>query len=115
MKKTILTSSTLASFLYSASVFAQETASPASSEAVGVFTTTMILVLLVFVLMYFVPTAVAQYRKSSNFTTVLLVNIFLGWTALGWVVALILAFAGDSGTQAQRHREMMDALNKKGQ
>lgn len=61
---------------------------------------------------YFVPTAVAQYRKAANFTTVLLINIFLGWTAIGWIVALILAFAGDSGEQARRHREMMEALNK---
>jgi len=71
-----------------------------------------LLILLVGALLYFVPTAVAQYRKASNMTTVILVNLFLGWTMIGWIVALILAFAGDSGEQARRHREMMEALNR---
>lgn len=71
-----------------------------------------IIIILVLALLYFVPTAVAQYRKASNTTTVFLVNLLLGWTAIGWIVALILAFAGDSGEQARRHREMMEALNR---
>lgn len=64
------------------------------------------------IVFYFIPTAVAQYRKSLNMTTVVLVNIFLGWTLIGWVIALIIAFAGDSGAQVQRHKELIDALNK---
>ena len=71
-----------------------------------------LLFLLVAALLYFVPTAVAQYRKAANLSTVVLVNLFLGWTMIGWIVALILAFAGDSGEQAKRHREMMEALNR---
>lgn len=67
------------------------------------------------IVFYFIPTAVAQYRKSVNITTVALVNIFLGWTIIGWVIALIIAFAGDSGTQIQRHKELIDALNKNNQ
>lgn len=71
-----------------------------------------ILFLLVGALLYFVPTAVAQYRKASNMTAVILINLLLGWTMIGWVVALIMAFAGDSGEAAKRHREMMEALNR---
>jgi len=67
------------------------------------------------IVLYFIPTAVAQYRKSVNMTTVVLVNIFLGWTVIGWIVALIIAFAGDSGAQVQRHKELIDALNKNNQ
>lgn len=67
------------------------------------------------IIFYFIPTAVAQYRKSVNITTVALVNIFLGWTIIGWIIALIIAFAGDSGVQVQRHRELIDALHKNNQ
>lgn len=63
-------------------------------------------------LVYFVPTFVAYYRKSANMTAVVLVNLLLGWSMIGWIVALILAFAGDSGAQAQRHREMMEVLRR---
>lgn len=67
------------------------------------------------IVFYFIPIAVAQYRKSLNMTTVVLLNIFLGWTVIGWIIALIIAFAGDSATQVQRHKELMDALNKNNQ
>ena len=86
-------------------------ATPAPSDT-GMAGTLVIMILLVCGMLYFVPTAVAQYRKASNKTTVLLVNLFFGWTFIGWIVALILAFAGDSGEQARRHRELIDALNK---
>lgn len=85
---------------------AQDNSAAAAGMMIG------LIILLVCALLYFVPTAVAQYRKASNTTTVFLVNLLLGWTAIGWIVALILAFAGDSGEQARRHREMMEALNR---
>lgn len=40
---------------------------------------------------YFIPTIVAY--GNNNSTTVFLVNLFFGWTLIGWVIALILAFA----------------------
>ena len=39
--------------------------------------------------LYFVPAYVG--RKKPNATTVLVVNLFLGWTFIGWVVALARA------------------------
>ncbi|RKN37481.1 superinfection immunity protein [Streptomyces hoynatensis] len=41
--------------------------------------------------LYFVPTAVAFARGVRNAGSVLVVNLFLGWTFLGWVVALAMA------------------------
>ncbi|MBQ7725921.1 MAG: superinfection immunity protein [Clostridia bacterium] len=38
---------------------------------------------------YFIPTIVAYKRKHLNKVSILLVNIFLGWTFIGWVVALV--------------------------
>ena len=43
-------------------------------------------------LLYFVPTVVALYRETPNKGSTIVVNIFLGWTLIGWVVALAMAF-----------------------
>jgi T4 superinfection immunity protein len=39
---------------------------------------------------YFVPTLVAVSR-SKRVGPVIVVNLFLGWTLIGWVVALAMA------------------------
>ena len=86
-----------------------------SSSADGVVAFGLLLFLAIgfcCLLLYFVPIAVAQYRKASNTTTVVLINIFLGWTIIGWIIALILAFAGDSGDQARRHRELVESIKQ---
>ncbi|MFI8767710.1 superinfection immunity protein [Streptomyces sp. NPDC053792] len=46
---------------------------------------------LVVALLYFVPTAVAIVRSVPNRGSVIVINIFLGWTVLGWIVALAMA------------------------
>lgn len=51
-------------------------------------------VVAVFILsaLYFVPSIVAIARNHRNGVPIGLLNIFLGWTVLGWVIALIWAF-----------------------
>ncbi|MFF4583619.1 superinfection immunity protein [Streptomyces sp. NPDC001373] len=46
---------------------------------------------LVALVLYFVPTVVALGRTVPNRGSVIVVNIFLGWTLIGWVVALAMA------------------------
>ncbi len=41
------------------------------------------------VLVYFIPTIVAGKRGHPNGTSIFLLNLFLGWTAIGWLAALI--------------------------
>jgi hypothetical protein len=41
--------------------------------------------------LYFLPTIIALIRKKSNLVVILLINIFLGWTLVGWIVALVFA------------------------
>jgi type II secretory pathway component PulF len=91
---------------YATPALAQDNAGVGAVMMIGV------LIMLAGALLYFIPTAAAQYRKSSNTTTVFLVNLIFGWTVIGWIAALILAFSGDSGEQVRRHREMMEALNR---
>ena len=40
---------------------------------------------------YFVPTWVAMHRKAPNTTSIIVINIFLGWLLVGWVVSLAMA------------------------
>ena len=50
------------------------------------------LAFLVFLLgLYFIPTAVAFSRDARSRWVVAAINTFLGWTLVGWVVALAVA------------------------
>jgi hypothetical protein len=40
---------------------------------------------------YFLPAIIAAARHTHNSAGIVLLNIFLGWTLIGWVVALLLA------------------------
>lgn len=40
---------------------------------------------------YFVPTLVGMARNTKRIGGIIVVNIFLGWTLLGWVGAFVWA------------------------
>ena len=46
----------------------------------------------IILLLYFLPAIVAYKRKHRNATAILVLNILLGWTLLGWAIGLIWAF-----------------------
>jgi len=41
--------------------------------------------------LYFLPAIIAAARHTHNATAILLLNLFLGWTVIGWCVALLMA------------------------
>lgn len=43
------------------------------------------------VVLYFLPAIIGS--KKHNATAILLVNLFLGWTVVGWIVALVWALS----------------------
>ncbi len=43
---------------------------------------------------YFIPALVAFVRPHQQRAAILVINLFLGWTVLGWVVALAWAVSG---------------------
>jgi hypothetical protein len=51
--------------------------------------------LAVFLGFYFAPTLTAGYLNHRQFTGILLLNLLLGWTFIGWVAALIWAVLKD--------------------
>jgi hypothetical protein len=47
-------------------------------------------------IIYFVPTVVGFVRDHPNKFPILALNVFLGWSFIGWVVALIWALSNPS-------------------
>lgn len=43
------------------------------------------------VVLYFVPLIVVCVRRANNALQVAVVNVLLGWTVIGWVIALVMA------------------------
>lgn len=58
----------------------------------------MIYGILIFVL-YFLPSINAYWKKKRNKSAVLTLNFFLGWTIIGWIVALIWSSTNDAPAQ----------------
>jgi Superinfection immunity protein len=46
---------------------------------------------LVVLALYFLPSIVAVARKVRHQGSVVVINSFLGWTFIGWVIALAMA------------------------
>jgi hypothetical protein len=42
-------------------------------------------------LFYFLPFAIAFHKKRTNTGAIFALNLFLGWSLIGWVVALVWA------------------------
>lgn len=45
--------------------------------------------------MYFLPSILALARSKRDLVGIVLLNFFLGWTMIGWVVALVWAVKTD--------------------
>ena len=48
--------------------------------------------LVVFLALYFVPSGMAVLRDHHNISAIFVLNLFLGWLIIGWIVALVWAF-----------------------
>ena len=59
---------------------------------------------------YFLPAFVAKFRSHNNTLAIGMLNLFLGWTFVGWVVALVWACTDNIGPRKSLH----DALWRKG-
>jgi glucan phosphoethanolaminetransferase (alkaline phosphatase superfamily) len=67
---------------------------------VGRYRSIVLLILLLGV--FFLPTFVALGRKYSNRATIFLVNVLLGLTIVGWIVALFYAFTAPDRERSSR-------------
>jgi hypothetical protein len=51
--------------------------------------------------MYFLPSIIALARSKRDILAIFLLNFFLGWSVIGWVVALIWAVKHDAPVVAR--------------
>ncbi|WP_218569638.1 superinfection immunity protein [Pseudomonas sp. Hp2] len=40
---------------------------------------------------YFLPSVIGAHRGAAHSTRISMINAFLGWTGIGWIVALLMA------------------------
>ncbi|MCU0945574.1 MAG: superinfection immunity protein [Rubritepida sp.] len=62
------------------------------------------------VVLYFLPFIVAKLRGSAHVTGVFIVNLFLGATGVGWVGALVWAFASETKRDRERRRAVEETI-----
>ncbi|MGH7861803.1 MAG: superinfection immunity protein [Candidatus Dormibacteraceae bacterium] len=58
----------------------------------GIF---ILIVLVMAVALYFIPTIIAANRRKANTTAIFALNLFLGWCLIGWVISLVWALSVD--------------------
>lgn len=56
--------------------------------------TTGVILLVIGLLLYFLPGIVAGRRDHTNANAIFALNLLLGWTLLGWVIALVWSLTG---------------------
>ena len=53
--------------------------------------------ILFLIVLYWLPTLIAIVRQTHSALGVAMLNFFLGWTVVGWFLALFWALAAHSG------------------
>lgn len=70
-------------------------------------------ILFIAVLIYFAPSLIASRRQVPNAGSVLVINLFLGWTLIGWVVALAMAARDAPPVDRKAQREQRQLENQR--
>lgn len=51
--------------------------------------------------MYFLPSIIALARNKRDILAIFLLNLFLGWSGIGWIVSLVWAVKNDAPAMAR--------------
>ena len=62
---------------------------------------TSIIIITITALFYFLPSFVAASRKNERAGQIFILNLFLGWTLIGWVIALVWAVGKNQGSEVK--------------
>ena len=68
--------------------------------ALGIFL--FIVVAVIGLALYFLPTIIAVARKHPNLVAIVLIDVLLGWTFIGWVGALVWSLINPSSVVVTR-------------
>ena len=67
------------------------------------------------VFIYFAPTINALLRRHSSTAAIVCLNMILGWTFLGWALALVWSYSGPSNQPAKKPNKYLVACSKCGE
>lgn len=59
---------------------------------------TELVIIIVLIIPYFIPTIIAVIRKHQSTPAIVLINVLLGWTLIGWIAALVWSLSALSTT-----------------
>jgi len=59
--------------------------------------------------LYFLPTIVASSKNKQNTGAIFALNLLLGWTVIGWILAFIWALTQDANPQPSARSVAVDA------
>lgn len=55
-----------------------------------------VILLVISIILYLLPGIIASVRTHKNSTAIWVLTVILGWTGLGWVVALVWSFTNQN-------------------
>lgn len=53
------------------------------------------IIALIAILLYFLPTVIALRSKLQSCDYIIMINVFFGWTGIGWLWALLWSVCGE--------------------
>ncbi len=74
-----------------------------------------IVIMLLLIVMYFLPWIIAANRNHHQTGAIAVLNIFLGWSFLGWVIALIWSLTAVLPTEGKRRESYVEAASSSGE
>jgi hypothetical protein len=87
-RKVVITVCSVAAVLFSVLVGT----SPTPAQTFGGF-----LIVGILFVAYFIPAIIAVRRSHANKLAIFVLNVFGGWTCVGWIVALVWSLSNDGG------------------
>ncbi len=58
--------------------------------------TVLVVMFIAGVVFYFIPSIIALLRMKKNLIAIIALNLFLGWSIIGWVVSLVWSLSSDA-------------------
>ena len=68
----------------------------------------VIIFLVLFIVLYFLPTIVASHRKHLSVNSIFVRNLFVGWSVIFWVISVVWALKNEPKKSLQ---ELKVSLN----
>lgn len=50
----------------------------------------VISIVLILITLYFIPSIIAIKKRHKDLFKILMINTFLGWTIVGWIISLVM-------------------------